>query len=116
MTSELVTVVQPNRAGALQPGHSRNQIAVGSFQHDVIMIAHEAIGMNLPPGLFARFGQRLNEVMAVHIAQENIIALIPSAHHMIHRTGKLQSKLARHGARIRSPCSSVKSRKSLSTA
>src|SRR3989442_3884488 len=99
MTSELVTVVQSNRAGALQPRHSRNQIWVGSFHHQMVMVSHETEGMNLPVGFSASFGKGLQEIVAVHIAEENILALISSAHDMIHCTGKFQSHLAWHRQR-----------------
>ena len=56
--------------------------------------------MNLPSGLSAGFGKRFKEIVAVHVAQENILALISPAHDMIHCAGKFQSQLAWHGQRI----------------
>src|SRR5207247_10130037 len=57
----------------------------------------------------------LQEITAVHIAEENILALISAAHDMIHCTGKFQSQLAWHRQRIRSDRFLVKVKTSFST-
>src|ERR1043166_7073959 len=61
VADELVAMVEPNSIGALQPGHSRHQIGVRGLQHQVVVIAHQTKGMNLPSGLPARLGQGLEE-------------------------------------------------------
>jgi hypothetical protein len=52
-----VAAVESDAMGALQPRHPRHQVRVESLQHQVIVVAHQAIGMHLPARLLARFGQ-----------------------------------------------------------
>ena len=52
-----MTVVKTDRAGALQPRHSRHQIRVRSFHHQMIMVSHETKGMSLLTSLPTRFGK-----------------------------------------------------------
>jgi hypothetical protein len=93
-----VTVVEPDGAGALQPGHAGDQVSIGRLHDHVVMVAHQAIRMNLPISLLACFGQRLEEVLSVHVIEEAVFAPIPTAHHMVHRTRILHPQLARHEA------------------
>jgi hypothetical protein len=97
VTRELVAVVEADRIGALQPSHAGDQIGVGGFEDKMIVVAHQAIGMRLPAGPLAGLSQRLYEVMPIHVIEENVVALIATAHDVIHRSGILHSKLARHG-------------------
>ncbi|MGA2659147.1 MAG: hypothetical protein ABSH34_16715 [Verrucomicrobiota bacterium] len=71
-------------------GHVRDQ-------RQTILVAHQAAGMHLPPGLLAPFGQRHYEVLAIHAIQGNVLAPISSAHHVIHGTGIFNPWFARHG-------------------
>src|SRR4029079_124993 len=64
------------------------------------MFAHQAILRRLPAGLLARFGQGLNEVMPVHVVQEDVVPLVATAHDVIHRSWILDSKLARHSGAL----------------
>ncbi len=48
MAEQLVAAVEPARVSAQKPFHARNQVRLGRFDHQVKMIRHEAVGMNLP--------------------------------------------------------------------
>jgi hypothetical protein len=74
----------------------------------MIVIAHPAKRRPLPTGLLARLSQGSNKVVSVHIAQENVIALVATTHDLIHRARILQSKFARHDTMFTTPTSSVK--------
>jgi hypothetical protein len=54
--------------------------------------------MHQPVGLQTSVGEGLDEVVPVHIVQEDVIALVATAHHVIHGAGILDSHFARHGA------------------
>ena len=54
MPEKLVAAVEPEGAGALQPRHARDQVRVGGLQHQMVVLAHEAIGMHPPPGYSTR--------------------------------------------------------------
>ena len=50
------------------------QVGMGSFR-----ISHRAIGVNLPIGFLARFGQRLEEILPVHLIQEKVFPPVAPA-------------------------------------
>jgi hypothetical protein len=52
--------------------------------------------MHLPVGLLTPFGQCLDKVVPIHIVEENVIALVATAHHVIHGTRVLDSRSTRH--------------------
>ncbi|MDA1275833.1 MAG: hypothetical protein O2960_17600 [Verrucomicrobia bacterium] len=56
--------------------------------------------MNLPVGLLARLGQSLDELMPVHVTQEDVFTLISTAHDVINRAGIPDSQFTRHAGRI----------------
>ena len=89
-----VPVVEPNGVGALKPLHPRHQI--GSLDHQVVMIAHQTESMHLPVCLLTCFGQRLDKVVPVHVAEKDVIPLITAAHYVINGIGILHSHLPGH--------------------
>jgi len=58
---------------------------------------HPRRNMHLPSGLLARLGQRLYEVLPIHVVQENVLAPIPSAHHAVDGASIFNPYFARHG-------------------
>jgi len=68
---------------------------------------HQAVGVNLPICFLARFGQRLDEILTVHVIQENILPPVAPAHHMIHGSGIFYASFARHHTLINSTPSPV---------
>jgi hypothetical protein len=71
-----------------------------SLDDDMIMVLHQAEGMHPPVRFLASLRKGLDEFMPIHVVQEDIIALVPTAHHVIQGTGILHSHLARHGPRV----------------
>jgi hypothetical protein len=65
MPREPVSVVQADGVGALEPSHAGNQIGIGGFQHQRVVIAHQAKRMHLPTGLLARLNQGADNVMPI---------------------------------------------------
>jgi hypothetical protein len=53
------------------------------------MIAHQAVSMNGPLGFQAALAQGDQELLAIHVVLENVLALVPAIHHVIHRAGVL---------------------------
>ncbi len=96
MAKELVPVVEPNGVGALQPGHARDQGRFGGLQDHVIVVGHQAISVHLPAGLLACLGQRLDEIVPVHVIQEDPLPPVAPAHDMVCGAGILKAELARH--------------------
>ena len=108
MTAEFVAMVQADGIGAQAPAHSRHQIGARRFHHQMKMVAHQAEGMHLKTRLAAGFGQGLEEILAVHVIQEDRLPAVPPAQDMVNRPGILDAHLARHGAILPSPPRFVK--------
>jgi hypothetical protein len=68
----------------------------------MVVVTHQAIGMHLPIGFLARFGQRLDEIVPIHIVQKNVLAPVSPAHHMVHGTWIFNASFARHDRFINS--------------
>src|SRR5437773_1246085 len=99
----------PARLSAQKPFHSLNQVRLRRFDHQVKMIPHEAIGMNLPARLAARLAQGLDKPLAVVVVVEDRFALVPTVHNVVHCPGVLNPNFARHTvARIPSARAGVK--------
>src|SRR5713226_3284176 len=64
------------------------------------MVAHQAIGVDLPPGLLAGLGEGLEEIVPIHVVQVDLLAAIATAHDMVHRPGILDAHLTRHLATL----------------
>ena len=56
-----VPPVEPRGISAHEPLHSGHEIGLGCFQHEMVMIAHQTIGMHLPAGLEANFPKGFKE-------------------------------------------------------
>src|SRR5206468_10106330 len=50
MAAKAVSPVELLSVGTQEPLHARAQVRTGRFHHQVKMIAHQTIGMNLPSG------------------------------------------------------------------
>jgi len=83
---------------AQEPFHSHHQVGPGRFQHQMKMIAHQAIGMNLPGGFATRLGQGGQEQRPIAPTAEDGLPPIPSIHHVINRPHKLAAHLAWHAS------------------
>jgi hypothetical protein len=57
--AQLVSPVKPHRVCAEQPFHPFDQIRPRRLYHQVKMIAHQTVGVDLPPSLLAGCAQRL---------------------------------------------------------
>jgi hypothetical protein len=63
VANEFVTVVEPNGVGALQPSHPGYQICIWGLHHQVVMVAHQAVGVDLPSGLLTGFREGFEEIV-----------------------------------------------------
>ena len=99
VAEELLAMIQADGVGAQKPAHAGHPIRVGRLQHQMKMVAHQAIGMDLPFGLLAGLSQGLEKVQAVHIINENILPAVTTVHHMVDRARIFHSHGARHELR-----------------
>jgi hypothetical protein len=94
VAEELVTPVEATRVSAQQPFDPSDQIWLRRLDHQMKMIRHEDIGVNLPARLGANLAQCLNEALAIRIIHEDQFAPVTAIHDVINRASILDSQLA----------------------
>ena len=90
----LATPVESTRVSAQQPFHPGDQIGQRRLDHDMKMIRHEDIGVNLPARLGANLAQRFDEALAIRIIHEDQFAPVTAIHDVINPASLLDSQLA----------------------
>jgi hypothetical protein len=96
--TELVPVIHANGVSAQQPSHPRHQVGFRRLDYQMKMIAHEAIRMNLKAGFLTRLRQGFQEILTIHIVQENVLAAISAAHEVVDGPLILHSHFTRHNS------------------
>ena len=96
----LATPVESTSVSAQQPFHPGDQIGLRRLDHDMKMIRHEDIGVNLPARLGANLAQRFDEALAIRIIHEDQFAPVTAIHDVIKRASLLDSQLAGHDGRV----------------
>src|ERR1041385_427286 len=101
MAALFVSNIEALGVNPKQPFHSGNQVRQRSLDHQVEMIAHQAISMDLPFSLAACLRQGTQKSFPIKIVTENSLATISAIHNVINRAGIFDSQLSRHRARDR---------------
>ena len=70
------------------------------LDHEVKMIRHEDIGVNLPARLGASLSQRLDEELAIRVIHEDQLTPVTAIHAVINCAELLDSQLAGHDKRV----------------
>ena len=96
---EFVPLVEAAGINAQKPFHPGDQIRLGRLDHQMKMIRHEDIGVDLPAGLGAHLDQGLDKALAVRIVEEDRLPPVAAIHGVVDRAGILDSQLAGHNAR-----------------
>jgi hypothetical protein len=66
------------------------------------VVGDEAISMHFKPGLLARLGESLEEILPVYVIKKNVLPAVAPAQDVIDGPGVLRSNHARHRARFSS--------------
>jgi len=101
MAAAPVPMVEPVGIGAQQPAHALHQVGVRRLHHQMKMISHQTISVDLEAGFLTRLGQGLEEIVAVPLIQKDRFPAVSPAEEMINGPGIFDSDLARH--RLDSP-------------
>src|SRR6266478_8352235 len=91
MAKFLMPPVVAAGVSAQQPLHSNDQIGLRGFEHQMKVIAHQAIRMDLPAGLFTSLPERFKKALPVLVVIENGVAPVASAHQVIDRAAVLNA-------------------------
>src|SRR5262245_18041746 len=101
MPAEFVSAVKTHRVCAQQPFHPLHKICPWRLYDQMKMIAHQTIGVYLPPGLLTGSTQHLEETLTIHVIPKNLLPSIASAHQVIDSPFVLNSQLASHRQSLR---------------
>jgi hypothetical protein len=87
----------------LQPFHTGDQVGLGRFQKQVVVIVQQHPSVDAPPGAAASFGQGGEPVAPVVLIPENRLPPIAPRHDVIERACILESDVASHEAEPQTP-------------
>jgi len=96
MTPLFSRCVDPLRECPLKPLHACHKIGLWRPKQEVIVIAHEKVGVNPSPRLFDGLLQRFEPYPTFPILPEDHLSSIPAAHDVVDRTPELHSRLPCH--------------------
>jgi len=68
----------------------------GRLHQQVIVIAHQHVGVNPPARLFAGFGQRFQNPSPIRVVFEKGAALVAARHHVVRRSGIFDAQRSGH--------------------
>jgi hypothetical protein len=60
------------------------------------VVGHQAVAVNLPPGLLAPLGQSRKEPLPIIIIAKDPLLVVAAVHHVVNRPGVLDAQLASH--------------------
>ena len=104
-----VAAVERLRVHAVQVPHEARQVRLPRLQHQVIVVAHQAIGQHAGIEAVDSSPQNRQQPMAVGVVGEDLFAPVATRRHVIDGTGELDAQWAGHGGR--QSCLGVKNRK-----
>ena len=71
-----------------------------SAMNQMEVIAHETVGMQSEIRLLTGLGQRLEEILAIHLIVEDVLPAIATTHDVVDGPGIFNAHLARHGSSV----------------
>mgnify|MGYP003700589117 CR=1 FL=1 len=80
--------------------HDPLQIALGGTEQQMIMVTHQTIGMPFGIEPVRGFGQQGQKIVSVCVGLKNSPAGRSPIHHVVPRTGKLDSQWSGHERRV----------------
>src|SRR5689334_21229962 len=103
MSRQAMSSIEACRVSAKQPMHPRTEVGPRCLHHQVKMITHQTVSVNLPVRLLTSLSQTLQESFSVLIIPENLLAPITAINQMIDRSLIFHPHLARHPRRLSPP-------------
>jgi hypothetical protein len=91
-----VPSIERLRVHAIDVAHQQRQVGLPRVKHEVIVIAHQAIGQHLGVETLRRLGQCGETLVAIHIVPEDGFAPVAARGHVIDGAGEFNAEGARH--------------------
>jgi hypothetical protein len=95
-----VALIEELGINAVYLSHTDREIAVGSFDEEMIMIGHEAVCVADPVVSFVDVLDCVQKVLTVRVILEYRLLLVPAGGHMINCAGIFYAEGAGHGGTI----------------
>src|SRR3954465_3173961 len=96
MAKEHMPAVVPGCVGAEEPFHTRDEVALRSFQDQMKMVGHEAKGVHLESRLLRRFAECFEEELPISNVSDDSLTMIAPAHDVIDSARILHTEFASH--------------------
>jgi hypothetical protein len=96
VTVQLVPAIEALRVQAAQLLHSRREALFRRLDHEVEVVAHEAVRVTAPRGVLHDAGEQGEEFEAIVVVEENELAPVPAGSDVEETTGRPKAWLARH--------------------
>jgi hypothetical protein len=79
---------------AVQLAHAQRKVGIGGFEQQVVMVAHQAIGMADPAEAADDLTEHLQKQAAVFVVEIDVLPGIASGGDVVERTGEFESERA----------------------
>lgn len=96
----LVSFVKKLGINPVKLSHAEGKVAIGGFDQEMIVVAHEAVGVAQPVISFVDMLKGVEEVLAVLVVFEDSLFFVAARGNMIHSAGVFYAKGAGHGANV----------------
>ncbi len=103
VTDTVMTTVEALRVRRVQSSHAAREIGLRSLYEEMVMIAHKAVRVKVPPQLLRFVGEESKESLAIDIVAKDRLALIASGGQVVQSACILQPKFSCHRSRLDSP-------------
>ena len=92
-----MAAVEASQVDPVELAHNQRQIRLARVQHQVVVVAHQAVGQNLGVKAVHGLGQDAQEGFAVFVVLEDRTAPIAPCRDVVQRAGELNAQGAGHG-------------------
>lgn len=96
MPHQAVAAIDALRIDAVQLPHALAEIALGRFDHQVIVVAHLAVGVDDEVKARGDQAEHLEPGVAVGVVAIDGVAPVAAAGHMVQRAGEFESERSGH--------------------
>jgi len=81
---------------ALEPFHAGHQVGLWRLQLKVVVVAHEAEGVDLPAGFDTGLAESLQPAPPVLVAAKDGLGMVTACHDVVNRARELKAQGPRH--------------------
>ena len=96
MAPELVSGIEAVRPGVLKPTHSLHHVRFRGLEEQMVVLAHEHPGIEVPPASLYNFLQGTFEALAIEVVMHDVLPAVATGHGMRDGAGILDALLSRH--------------------